>query len=67
MKAYTEILCVKGNIWGNIISYTIFRPTPAANSTFGILDTKNFTHCGVHDCPGGSSTDIQKPEMRLVK
>jgi len=52
---------LKGNVWGNIISYTVLRP---ANAT--VIST-NFTNCGAHDCPGGSSTDIQKPEMRLVR
>lgn len=50
---------LKGNIWGNVISYTILRPDNPSDISH------NFTNCGFHDCPG-SSVDAHKPPMTTV-
>jgi hypothetical protein len=52
------------NIWGNIISYTVLRPTKLENASNLTID---ITICGVNDCPNSNDTDqIKKPDITAV-
>ena len=59
----SDLIFIKGHIWGNIISSTILKPEVVENSTF----VPNIAYCGVNDCPGSEqSVEINKPEKSTV-